>query len=166
MSNTVKTGVILGLLVEAWTYIVGVAGWHRDPTLVNLFYVVVLIEIGLLYWGLKKEAATGKSYGGLVGAGTLMSVVGAVIIFIGAMVFTMVVFPEYFAEVREAGRRTLLAKGLPAAEVEKTLEMAAPMQTPFINALMGAVMTVLTGFISSLVIGVLVRKRTPAGPTS
>jgi hypothetical protein len=164
MSNIVKTGLVLGLLVEVWTYIVGFAGWHRDPSLVNLFYIVVVIELAVLFWGLKKEAAAGKSYGGLLGAGTLMSVIGAVIVFVGAFLFTMVVFPEYFAELREAGRQALLAEGKSPEEVQKTLDLVAPMQTPFVNALMGAVMTVVSGFIMSLAIPFLVRKRTPAAP--
>jgi Zn-dependent membrane protease YugP len=93
-----------------------------------------------------------------------MSVVGAVIVFVGALLFTMVVFPEYFAEVREAGRQALLAEGKTPEEVQKVLDLAAPMQTPFVNALLGAVMTILSGFIMSLAIPFIVRKRTPAAP--
>ena len=164
MSNVVKTGLILGVLVEAWTYIFGFAGWYLSPTLVNLFYVVVVIQLVVLYWGLKKEAAGGKSYGALLGAGTTMSIVAAVLIFIGSMLFTTVFFPQYFAEVREMARQTMLAAGNPADQVEKTLELAAPMQTPFVNAVMGALMTILSGFIFSLFLAFLVRKRAPAAP--
>ena len=164
MSNVVKTGLILGVLVEVWTYIFGFAGWHLHPTLVNLFYVVVVIQLVVLYWGLKKEAASGKSYGALLGAGTTMSVVAAVLVFIGSMLFTTVFFPQYFAEVREMARQSMLAAGNAADQVEKTLEMAAPMQTPFVNAVMGALMTILAGFIFSLFLAFLVRKKQPPAP--
>jgi hypothetical protein len=164
MTNIVKTGLVLGVLVEIWTYIFGFAGWYLDPSLVNLFYVVVVIQLAVLYWGLKKEAAGGKQYGALLGAGTTMSVVAAVIVFIGSMLFTTVFFPQYFAEVREMARQTMLAQGNSADLVEKTLELAAPMQTPLANAIMGALMTILAGFIFSLFLAVLVRSKRPAAP--
>ena len=88
----------------------------------------------------------------------------AVLVFIGSMLFTTVFFPQYFAEVREMARQSMLAAGNPADQGERTLESAAPMQTPFVNAVMGALMTILAGFIFSLFLAFLVRKRAPAAP--
>ena len=107
MNTILKWGAILGLLVTAWTYIVGFAGWYKDPTLQALFWVVVLIEIVVLVLALRETAGQGRTYGQQVGAGTSIALVGGVIIFIGSYLFTSVVLPDYFTEVRTAGEEAL-----------------------------------------------------------
>ena len=88
-----KAGILLGVLVVIWMYIIGVTGWYKDPVLLNMFYIVILIQIAVLLWGLKRTAAM------------------------------------------------------------------VPMQTPFINALTGSFMTVVTGFVVSLIIAAFVKAK-------
>ena len=54
---TVKSGIWLGVLCVLWTLVMGVTGWYKHPVLLNMFWVVVLIEIGVLVWGLRQTAA-------------------------------------------------------------------------------------------------------------
>ena len=159
-----KAGIVLGVLVEVWTYLMGVTGWYKDPHLLYVFYVVVLIEIGVLIWGLKMTAAQGRGYGAQVGAGTLMSLIGAVIIFIGAYIFTAMVFPDYFSELNAMQRQMGAAQGLTQDQINAQIAMMAPMQTPFVNALTGAFMTVVTGFVASLIIGAFIKASPAAQP--
>ena len=165
MSPTIKTGLVLGFAVEVWTFIVIALGWHKDPIMLSLFYLVIFIQAGVLIWGLRMTAAAGKGYGAQVGAGTAMSAVGALIIFIGSYVIVTVVFPNYFTEVQEAGRIALGAQGLSEDAIQAQLDAMAPMQTPLVNALTGAVATVVTGLIESLIIASFVKSKTPA-PTA
>lgn len=159
MNTILKWGVILGILVEVWTYIMGFAGWHTDPTLQNLWLLVILIEIGVLVIALRKTAAEGRAYGAQVGAGTLIALVAAVIIFVGSYLATTVVFPDYFAEIRAAGAEAFRAQGMSEAEINATLDQYAPMQTPFLNALTGVIGTIVTGALASLVIAIFIRKK-------
>ena len=62
---------MLGLLVVAWTFVMGFTGWYKDPTLLNLSRVVIPIQICALVWELRKTAAGGRAYGGQVAAGTI-----------------------------------------------------------------------------------------------
>jgi hypothetical protein len=39
-----------------------------------------------------------------------MSLIGGVIIFFGSMLFTSVVFPDYFTELRQLGEETMRAR--------------------------------------------------------
>lgn len=78
-----------------WQSVIGLTGGYIHPVLLNLFWVVVLIQVGVMVWGLRQTAAEGRTYGGQVGAGTLMSVFGGVIIFCGSLLFTTVLFPHY-----------------------------------------------------------------------
>lgn len=159
MNTILKAGVVLGLLCVAWTYVVGFTGWYKDPVLQAMFWFVILIEIAVLIWGLRQTAAQGRAYGAQVGAGTLMSLVGAVIIFIGSYLFTSVVFPAYFEEVRAVGEQTLRSQGLSEEQVADELAKSAAMQTHFVSALMGAIFTVITGVLASLVIAAFARKK-------
>jgi hypothetical protein len=162
MKPTMKAGLVLGILVFLWTLLMGVTGWYKDPVLLNLFFVVVLIEIGVLVWGLRLTAAGGRSYGGQVAAGTMISVFGAVLIFFGSLLFTVVLYPNYFEEVREAGRQALAAQGMSEAEITAALDAEAAMQTPFMQAIIGAIMTVVTGVVVSAILALFIRKKAAA----
>ena len=155
---TVKGGIWLGVLVCLWTLVMGVTGWYKHPTLLNLFWVVVAIEVGLLVWGLCQTSAA-RTYWPQVGAGTLASVVAAAIIFCGSMLFTAVVFPHYFEELRALQEQLLTAQGKTADQIAAAQALAAPFQTPVINALMGVSGTIVTGFVASLVIAAFCRKK-------
>jgi hypothetical protein len=154
----VKTGVWLGVLCVLWTLFMGVTGWYKHPMLLNLFWVVVLIEIGVLVWGLRQTAAT-TGYLGQLGNGTLMAVIGAVIIFCGSLVFTTVLYPHYFEEMRALQTRMMQSAGRTDAEIAAEQQLVAIFQTPVVNALTGVVGTILTGFISSAVIAAFSRKK-------
>jgi len=158
MSVPVKTGVLIGVACVVWTFVMGFSGWYKDPALLNLFWVVVAIEVGLLVWGLRQTAAA-NTYWPQVGAGTLAAVVAAAFIFCGSMVFTSLVFPQYFDELRTLQAEMLKAKGQTDDQIAAVQALAAPFQTPLINALTGVVGTIVTGFVASLVIAAFCRKK-------
>jgi hypothetical protein len=159
MSTTVKAGLVLGVIVSAWTYLMGITGWYKDPALLNLFWVVILIQIGVLIWGVRVTAAEGKSYWGQVKAGTIISLVGGVIIFCGSYLFTSVVFPHYFTDIRTLGEEILRAKGMSDTQIKTTLDAQAVVQTSFMQALFGFLGTVITGPIVSMTLGAFFKKK-------
>ena len=70
MNTVIRTGLVLGLSCTVWMFVVGFAGWYKDPALQALFWVVVPIEIGVLVWGLGHLFANGEGrsivlFGGL-----------------------------------------------------------------------------------------------------
>ena len=162
MKTILKAGLVLAVLVEIWTYFIGFTGWYKDPVLQNAFWVVILIEIGVLIWGLRLTSREGRGYGAQLGAGTLISVVGALLIFFGSYLFTEVVFPNYFTEINEVYRQMMAQQGLSQEQIEAQIASMAPIQNSLTSALMGAVMTVVTGFLASLVIAAFVRHRPEA----
>lgn len=162
MKPTMKAGIALGILVFLWTLVMGLTGWYKHPVLLNLFYVVILIQIGILVWGLRMTAAGGSSYGGQVKAGTAMSAIGAVIIFFGSLLFTIVFFPNYFEELRETGRQVMAAQGMPEGQITAALNAQAAVQTPFMQALIGAIMTIVTGLVVSLLLAVFIKREEAA----
>ena len=92
MNSTFGSAVLLGLLVAAWIFVQGFTGWYKDPQLRNLFFLVVVIEIGVLVAALR--ATKGASYGRQVGRGVLIAALGGLIIFSASLVFSTIAFPS------------------------------------------------------------------------
>lgn len=166
MSPILSAGLLIGVLCGVWTFVMGFTGWYRDPTLLKLFFLVIPIEIGGLIWGLRQTAREGRTYGGQVVAGSLMSVVAGVVIICSSLLFTMVAFPDYFVELEAANRRLLQAQGKSAAEIEEAVRAGAANATPMAQAMAGFIGTFLTGIIASAIIAIFVRGRgVPSRPS-
>ena len=39
MGAIIKAGLLMGILVEVWTYIMGFTGWYKEPGMTFLFWV-------------------------------------------------------------------------------------------------------------------------------
>lgn len=166
MKRIVQSGVLLGALVVAWTFVMGITGWYRHPSLTNLFWLVIVIEIGVLVWALRRTAEEGRGYGKQVLAGTLVAAIAAPLIFGGSMLFTTVVFPRYFEELRHAQEEMMRAQGLPADKIAEMVAEAAKGQSSLASAMSGAMGTLFTGLLASAVIAIWVRAKTPAPQAS
>jgi hypothetical protein len=163
MNPILSAGVLIGVLCGVWMFVMGFTGWYRDPALLNLFFAVILIELGGLYWGLQQTAAQGRRYGQQVLAGTGMALIAGVIIIGSSLLFTTVAFPDYFAELEAIHRQQMTAEGMAPAEIDAALDARSAMFNPIVNALTGFVGTLVTGIIGSAIIGAFVkgRARTP-----
>jgi hypothetical protein len=158
MTIPIGAGVLLGVLCVAWQFVVGFTGWYKDPVLLNLFFLVIPLEIGIVIWALRKTARS-ATWGGQIVNGLLLSLVASVIIFAGSLLFTTVVFPNYFAEIQATQSEMLKAAGQSEAEIATTVAASAAMQTPFMNALSGVIGTVVTGVIVAAIAGAFLRKK-------
>ena len=162
MNPVLAGGLLIGVLCSTWMFVMGVTGWYKDPS-INVYFVPVVtaIEIGCLIWCLRRTAAQGRTYSGQVVAGTLASIVAGVIIICASLLFTTVVFPLDRVEVEAAYRQTLKAQGKSESEIA-TAVAAAGSQTPMSQAMAGFIGTFMTGVVSSAIIGIWIRAKSPA----
>jgi hypothetical protein len=158
MSIPIRAGVLLGVLCVFWTFVMGFTGWYKDPVMLNLFFLVILLEVGIVIWALRKTAPS-ATWGGQIMNGLVLSLVASVIIFAGSLLFTTVAFPNYFTELQSVQAEMLKAQGLSEADIKMQVAAAAAMQTPFINALTGVIGTVVTGVIVAVIAGAFLRKK-------
>ncbi len=158
MPPTLRAGLILGLAVAAWTFVMGFTGWYRDPWLLRLFWLVIPLQIGILVWALRGTAPV-AGYGRQVWNGVSSSLLASMIIFGASLLFTTVVFPHYFQDLEVLGRQMMAQQGLSAQQIETAVRLQAPMQTPRASAMAGAIGTVVTGFFTSIVAAVWLRKK-------
>ncbi|NUN50463.1 MAG: DUF4199 domain-containing protein [Candidatus Brocadiae bacterium] len=158
MKKTLLPGIVLAVLLAAWMYVVGFTGWYKHPTMQAMFWFVVLIQIVVLTCVIRGAARAGSGFAGrfLRGAGT--SAVAAPLVFLNSLLFTQVVFPGYFGEIRAAQESLLRSKGLPEAEITEALKVAASMENPYLHAAFGAIGTIVTGIVVSLIVAAVVKK--------
>jgi hypothetical protein len=160
MHPIVAGGLLIGGLCASWIFTTGFTGLYKEPAMTSLFVPIVMtLEIGALIWGLRKTAAKGRSYSGQVVAGTLMAMIGSIIIFAASIIFTTVLYPNSFAEVNEMSREVMRKAGQSEEQIRAAIDAAAPGQTPVMSALFGVIGAMMTGIIASAIIAIWVRAR-------
>lgn len=158
MNIPIRAGVVLGVLCVVWTFVMGFTGWYKHPVMLNLFFLVIPLEIGIVIWALRKTAAN-ATWGGQVINGLVLSLVASVLIFAGSLFFTTVAFPTYFTDIQAMQTGMLKSAGMAEAEIASTVAAAAAMQTPFVNAISGVIGTIVTGLLVAAIAGAFLRKK-------
>lgn len=150
--------LVLGIAVAVWQTIMGVTGWYADPALMNLFWVVVLVNFVVVLLALRKTASV-QRYLAQVGTGTLVGILGGLIIVAGSFLFTGVIAPDYFDVQAELMAAQLEAQGQPPEAVERLMKQTAFTRTPVFAAVGGYIGTVLTSLVFSLILAAFIRKK-------
>jgi hypothetical protein len=158
MSTPIRAGVFLGVLVAVWQFVMGFTGWYKDPVLLNVFFLVIVFEVAVLIWALRKTAPE-ATYGRQVVNGVVISLVAGAIIVCTSLVFTTIAFPDYFREIQAAQAGMLKARGLSEADIQAQVAASAAMQTPLMNALSGFIGTVVTGLVVSATAAFFLRNK-------
>lgn len=154
MKALLKVGLAIAVFTACWQIIMIDAGWLTNPRTFSLFYIVILIQILVLIWGLRQTAAE-RTYGGQLGFGTEASVIAGFLLFLYSLLLMTVLFPNLIGEIKAMQSQALKAAGRSEAEISTALAL----QTPMVQALQGFIGTVVTGFLASAVIAIFVRKK-------
>jgi hypothetical protein len=163
MNPILAAGLLIGVFCGLWTFIMGFTGWYKDPVMMNAFFVVILVEVFGLVWGLRQTARQGRGWASQVLAGTFMSVIAGIVVIGSSLLFTTVFFPNYFAEIEQMGREVMMRDGRSEAEIAQALEASRPMATPMAQALAGFTGTLITGIVASAAIALVIRAK-PVNP--
>ncbi len=166
MNAILSAGVVIGLLCSTWTFVMGFTGWYKNPSFGGALFigVVMAIEVAGLVWGLRQTAAEGRTYTGQILAGTMMAIVAGVIIIVSSILFTTVVFPQYFADIEQAYRTRLQQQGKGDAEIAAAIQASAASATPMAQAMSGFIGTLMTGIVASAIIALFARRHAATPP--
>ena len=160
MHPTLRYGILLGLGVAAWGFIFNLLGWHRQPSLYLLRFILVVVayQVALLVWALRDTARDG-GYGRQVWNGVSISLLASLIVYGTSILFVTVIFPTHIQESVAASRQLMAAEGKSAEQIEAIVRAQAPLQTPRASAMAGVFGTVMTGLLTSLIAAVWFRRK-------
>ncbi|MCY3860196.1 MAG: DUF4199 family protein [Gammaproteobacteria bacterium] len=155
MDIPIKYGLVLGVIVAALGFILGISGLHTNE-MAPLGFVIVATIINVLIVVLAvRRLAPASNWVQQVGNGLVLGLVAAVIVFLGSWLMTAVILPDYYAEFAEAARARVVAAGVAAEEIEAAVAMATG--TPVGSAFQGAVGTVITSVVVAAITGIFNR---------
>lgn len=154
-----RSGLILGVLVAAWSLFNGFMGWYRHPSLSMVFIPGAIgLQVAVMAWSLAQRRQEDPFLRQVL-HGMVLSAVASVLIFASSYLSTSVLFPHYFQEMAELGRQRLAAQGLSPADIETQLAAYRAMATSGKQAFAGVMGTVSTGMILSLLLGAVMRRK-------
>lgn len=155
MNTPIKYGLVLGVIVAALGFVLGILGLHTHELAPTAFVIVVIIiNVLIVVYAVRRLAST-SNWVRQVGNGLVLGLVGAVVVFLGSWLMTAVVFPNYYSEFAEAARARALAEGMTAEEIEVAVAMVTG--TPVGSAFQGALGTVITSVVVAAIAGIFNR---------
>lgn len=164
MKTAMTGGLALGGLLAVWPFVLAGTGWYLSPNSSAGILIAGFVQFVVLFAVLQK-VRDGNRYGRQVGVGLITSGVAAVLAFLGALIATGVVFPEYFSKLEVARREFLLLEGRSPEEIQELIEKLSASQTPGGHAFAMFMGTLAIGFIASSLIAIFVRDRDAANPS-
>jgi hypothetical protein len=159
MNPILTAGLFIGIFCGLWTFVMGFMGWYTDPVMARAFYVVIVIQVVGLVWGLRQTAQSGRTWASQVVAGTMMSVIAGIIVILALLLFTTVAFPEFFDELERRGIEAMQQQNATEAQINDALASSRVWATPMSFALGGFVATLITGIVASAALAVVIRAK-------
>jgi hypothetical protein len=152
-------GLILGLIGVVYTLVV----YFLDLTFnKSMGYIFLLLAIFLLYYFLKTYRDNSlhglMTYGQAVGAGVVIFLYYSIISAIFTYILYKVIDPGLTNKMLAFVEETMMKKGIPEASLDTVMAIQKKILKPEIMAPFSIVNNMLFGTISSLIVGIFVRK--------
>lgn len=157
MAGFINAGLVTGIGTVIWTFVMGVTGWYKNPTMVPLFFVVAVLEVVMVVIALRQHQST-NAWWDQVRGGITTGMVASPIIFAGSFVFTAFVFPNYFTEISAMGEQMMRSSGATDADIAAYLSSQSG-QTSVSTALQGVIGTLVTAVVTAAIGGAFLRKK-------
>ena len=154
-------GVVLAVVVALFSIVFAAAGMHKNPALGWVFPVIATAStIGVVIWTLRKTRDEGKRYGGQLLVGIVLAFVAAVRLFVNSYLFTTMIFPNYLDEVRVVQEEQIATQpNLNQQQIDMQRKALDVVLTPKAQAGLGAIMTVISTGLVTLIAAIFVRKK-------
>ena len=157
MTIPIKYGLVLGVIVAAFGFVLGMSGLHTHPMAPMGFVIVaIIINVVIVVLAVRRLASI-STWIQQVGNGLVLGFVGALVVFLGSWLMTAIVLPDYYAEFAEAARVRAVADGLAAEDIEAAVTMATG--TSVGSAFQGALGTMITSVVVAGLAGLFNRIR-------
>lgn len=155
----IRYGIIFWVISTIILFAIGVFDWYSDPNLTWVFWLVIPVQIGIIYQLMKTLKSLQASYWKNVGFGTLVSLITGIGMFFSSLLFTEVVFPDYFDTIKEVGIEIYEDDGATQEEIDQYAKFYESDNLGVANAVSGVIGSTAFGFFLSLIISLFFRNK-------
>ncbi|OKL39782.1 DUF4199 domain-containing protein [Pontibacter flavimaris] len=160
-SVALKWGFIFALIGVIFTLVLMVTGLAENRWISSLAYLILIGGIVMAMKNYKEENNGFMSYGQGLGIGSIVSVVYGLLSGISSWLYMEFVDPEYMTRIMEKQRVQMLQDGMTDEQIDAGMAIAENFQGPFTVILGSAVITLIFGFILSLIIAAVMKNSRP-----
>ncbi len=157
----IKYGFLAALVGVIYNVILMVLDLGDNRALSSLAYIILIAGIILAIKEYKALNLGYISYGQGLGIGSLVSVIFGFMLGIFTWVYTSFIDTEYMAGVMEKQRVKMIEEGLSDEQIDSAMKIAENFQGPVTMILGAAVITLIIGFILSLIISAIMKNSRP-----
>ncbi|HIB37132.1 DUF4199 domain-containing protein [Mesonia sp.] len=130
-------------------------------TALNIVVTIIIYSIALKTY--KKENSGFISLSQALKTGMAVAVIAGLISAVYAFIHYSYIYPEFLDMISEQQRAAMIENGQMSDEqIEQSLEMMSFTRSPFFMSTATLIMNVFFGFIISLIIGLIIKKKDPS----
>lgn len=156
-----KYGVVTAVVTMVYSTILNVSGLGQNRWLAGLTYAFLLVAIFLAMKEFREKNKGYISYGEGLGLGSLLSAVYGFLSAVFTIFYIQFIDNSSIAQGLDQLREDLERQGKDDAQIEQVIEMSQKMMSPGIMFMSVVVVTLISGFIISLIAAAIMRKEKP-----
>ncbi|WP_439879911.1 DUF4199 domain-containing protein [Pontibacter sp. MBLB2868] len=160
-SVSLKYGLLTALVGVVYSLILMVTDLGDNRWLSSAAYIILIVGIILAMKQYKAINYGYMSYGQGLGIGSLVSVIFGFLSGLFTWLYTTFVDPNYMSNIMEKQRVKMLEQGMSDEQIDAGMKMAENFQGPLTMILGAAVITLIVGFIFSLIISAVMKNSRP-----
>lgn len=157
-----RYGLLTGLVTVIYSFILLIAGLSENKALSSLSYVFLIVGIVLAHKHFKKENGGYLTYGQGLGIGSLLSVVVGLLSGIFMYIYIKFIDSSFLDTMREMQIAELEKRNMSDEQIEQAMAMAGKFMSPEVIAVSIILVTLLMGFLFSLIISAITKHTQPA----
>lgn len=156
-----KYGALVSVFIMVYTTIINVVGLSQNKVLSSLQFIFMIVALVFAMKEFKEKNKGFMSYGEGLGLGTLLSAVMGFLVSMFNTFYNKFIDNTIMTQALDKVRMDMEQRGMDDAQIDQSLEYAQKFMSPGIMFIMGVFMSILTGFIVSLVVSAILRREKP-----
>lgn len=156
-----KYGVLVSVVIMVYTTIINVSGLSQNPVLSSLQFVFMIAGIVMAMKDFREQNKGFMSYGEGLGLGTLVSAVMGLLVSTFSTFYNRFIDSSIMTQAVDKVRTDMEQRGMDDAQIDQSMELAQKFMSPSIMFFGGVFMSILLGFIVSLVVSAIFRREKP-----
>ena len=156
-----KYGVLVSVVIMVYTTIINVSGLSQNQILSTLQFVFMIAAIVMAMKDFREQNKGFMTYGEGLGLGTLLAAVMGLLVSIFSTLYNRFIDGTILTQALDKVRTDMEQRGMDDAQIDQSMELAQKFMSPSIMFFSGVFMSILTGFVISLVVSAIFRKEKP-----